>query len=104
MADEITVSVPFLRALVALSVSKSTRSLGADTVISSALPSQLILGDLRSFSIQDSPGAVFGKPARSLCIPTYFVMLVWRPGCVGREESADETDLVRDAETKCEAQ
>jgi hypothetical protein len=40
LADEITVSAPFLRALVALSVSKSTRSQGADTVISSAPHSQ----------------------------------------------------------------
>jgi hypothetical protein len=35
-------SAPFLRALVALSASKSTRSLGADTVISSNLPSIIL--------------------------------------------------------------
>jgi hypothetical protein len=37
-ADEITMSAPFLRALVALSASKSTRPKGADMVISSAQP------------------------------------------------------------------
>jgi len=35
IADEITVSAPFLRSSVALSASKSTRPKGADTVITS---------------------------------------------------------------------
>ena len=65
---------------------------------------KLAVGDLKSPSMPDIPGAVFGKPARNACIPAYFVVSVWRPGCVGRKESADEADLVCDTETKCEAQ
>jgi hypothetical protein len=40
-------SAPFLRALVALSASKSTRSQGADTVISSATPSPAMVAAMR---------------------------------------------------------
>jgi hypothetical protein len=63
-ADEITMSAPFLRALVALSASKPTRSQGADTVISSA-PRKTTIRDTSDASKAPEliPEYALGNPA-----------------------------------------